>query len=712
MSIADRTNRLSGRARWAAGLIGLAALAAGAAIVGPFGRARSRPGPAWPGAGRAVSPPRIVAGGQPAVRGRIVHQGVAVELTIEPIRGPGSAPGDAQLREGDDVVIRFQIADTTTGARLKKVYPAAWLVDREPGPANPKSCMAKAQVLIGGSFLNPPELDLNVYHIVTLNQDATLTVVDPRFSFGGTKLLALVTLAATGQDWALSGDETRLFVAMPEAGKVAVVDTSSWKVTADLDVGPLPTRLALQPDGHYLWVAHDPAGASGTILTAIEVEGRKVAGSIPVGRGPHEIVFRGDSRHAFATNPDDGTVSVIDTGALREVARFAVARRPTALAYSPLADMVYVTDAAEGSITLLDAGSPRVLGRVAAGAGVGPIAFAPGGRLGFALNPKAGSLLILDAASNRVVQTAQIREGPDQIVFSADFAYIRHRGTEHVVMVPLAKVGEPGRPVPTIDFPAGQNPLGLTSRPTPAAAIVQAPGENAVLVANPSDQSVYYYKEGMAAPMGNFTNYKREPRAVLVVDRSLRDHGTPGVYETVAHLRKPGPFDVVFFLDTPRIVNCFPIDVAPDPVLAEERARRQTQVELLAPEPVITAGARTTLRVRLTNQSTRLPCIGLNDLVVVVFSPSGWQTRPVGQDEGDGVYSVEFVPPGPGAYYVSIGCESIGLARNHADPIILQAGRARTPNQQGPGDEAQRDGRRTGGGASRGGESRGDRSHD
>lgn len=40
-----------------------------------------------------------------------------------------------------------------------------------------------------------------------------------------------------------------------------------------------------------------------------------------------------------------------------------------------------------------------------------------------------------------------------------------------------------------------------------------------------------YYSEGMAAPMGDFQNYQRVPRAVMVVDRSLREEAL-GVYST------------------------------------------------------------------------------------------------------------------------------------------------------------------------------------
>jgi len=627
-----------------------------------------------------------------AVRGRIVHEGIVVEMTINPINRESS--GNDGLREGDDVVIRFKIADTTSGAPLKNVYPAAWLTDRGPEPTVAKDCVGKVQTLIGGSLLTPPELDLNVYHIVTLNDDATLTVVDPRFGFGGTKLLALVSLPGVGLDWALDRDESRLFVSMPELGKVAVVDTSKWSVTHNIEVGPLPTRVALQPDGHYLWLAHDPVGASGSSLTAIDVDGRRVAAIVPVGGGPHEFAFSADSRYAFVTNVPDGTVSVVDTRVMKTVVEIRVGPHPASLAYSPLADAVYVAGVEDGSITQIGAKSHRIVSRVRSEPGIGRIAFAPGGRLGFVVNPKLGRLSILDAASNRVVQTAKLREGPDQVAFSDDFAYIRHSGTENVLMIPLAKVGEEGRPIPTIDFPAGQNPLGQTSKPTPASAIVQAPGENAVLIANPSDQSVYYYKEGMAAPMGNFTNYKREPRAVLVVDRSLRDRGAPGVYETVAHLRRPGSFDVVFFLATPRIVNCFAVEVAPDPVVSKERDRRLTAVDPRILEPTVPAGKPTKLQFRLTHRGSGSPRSGLSDALINAISPTGWQTRLLGRDEGNGLYSAEVVLPEPGVYYISISCDSIGLTKNGTPPVIVEAvagesirGKARSVPREKPGEK-------------------------
>ncbi len=75
-------------------------------------------------------------------------------------------------------------------------------------------------------------------------------------------------------------------------------------------------------------------------------------------------------------------------------------------------------------------------------------------------------------------------------------------------------------------------------------------------MANPVDKVLYYYSEGMAAPMGNFQNYRREPLAVMVVDRSLREI-KPGIYSTTIKLPASGRYDVAFLNDSPRVSHCF-----------------------------------------------------------------------------------------------------------------------------------------------------------
>jgi hypothetical protein len=241
-------------------------------------------------------------------------------------------------------------------------------------------------------------------------------------------------------------------------------------------------------------------------------------------------------------------------------------------------------------------------------------------------------------------------------------------------MIPLDQVGEEGQAVPVVDLPGGQNPPGRTSRPTPADGIVRAPGATAVLVANASDRAVYFYKEGMAAPMGSFQTYGREPRAVMVVDRSLKERA-PGSYETVARLAGAGRHRVTLFLDAPRVVHCFDVDVAADPALAAQRARaRGLAVQPLLAGRELPAGRPSTVRFRLSDAVTGAPVSGLDDVTVLLQRSSGaWHTRLAAASVGEGIYEAEVAPPAPGSYYLFVQCLSQGLAYHRSPRVLLRA---------------------------------------
>ncbi len=528
---------------------------------------------------------------------RIVREGIAIEFQMQSLDPEKQA--QRTFQEGDTVTFRFAITDTTTGTPLSGIYPAAWMDLRpEDEKTDPDICQTKVKNFVGGSLLSQPELDLNVYYVLALNNDATISVVDPLFGFGTTKLLDLVLLQSPAEDWVLTPDQMRLFVSMPESDRVAVVDTASWEVVANFDVGPRPSRVALQPDGKYLWVGYDTpkTSAQQSGVTVIDTEGLTVVKDLPTGTGHHEIALSDDNRYAFVTNEEAGTLSVIDIRTLRKIKDVRTGRRPVSIAFSAISQAVYVVHQADGTIVAVDVKRHEVIARMQAEPGLGQIKFAPGGgwRLGFVVNPEQDLVHILDVSVNRIIQTGAVEDGPDQLAFSDQLAYVRRRNSETVLMIPLDQVGSEGQSVPVVDFPGGRIPFGRVSRPSPADGIVQAPGATAVLVANPADRAIYFYKEGMAAPMGHFQNDGREPRAVLVVDRSLQERA-PGTYETIATLRRPGLYDVAFFLDSPRTIHCFEVRVAPNPARQAERATlRPVVIEPLIASCVLPVGERET----------------------------------------------------------------------------------------------------------------------
>ena len=628
---------------------------------------------AWPGGGRASgaeAPPA-----PPAVVSRAVEQGIAVELAITPLAGDPRPPGPPGLHEGQDVAVQFRVTDAA-GQALAGLSPAAWL-DRLPAAeVAPPECAARVKELAAGSLFNQAELDLNSYYVLALDEDAGINVVDPLFGFGGSKLLTSIPLLSPGEDWALAADRRLLFVSQPDADRVAVIDTGTWKVAAQIAAGHRPTRLGLQPDGARLWSVVDEEAAV-VVIDATVAAGASVLARIATGKGPHDLAFSADGALVFVTNAGDGTVSVIDARRLEKVADLRTGSRPIAIAWSPLAAAAYVADEQDGTIVAIDGRRRAVAARIAARPGVTVIRFAPGGRFAFVLNPRESTVQVIDAETNRVVTTGTTRQGPDQVVFSDQLAYIRHRSTDTVLMVPLRGLGESGRPLEAADFTGGQHPLGEGARPSLADGIVPAPDPGTVLVANAADRAIYYYVEGMAAPSGSFHNYGRQPRAVLVVDRGLRQRGRPGSYEATVRLPGPGRYRLPFFLDAPRVVHCFEVELQPDPELAAARRRSApVRVEPLLDERTVAVGTAVRLRFRLTDPASGAPATGVDDLVMMAYTISGeWQVRAPAREVGAGIYAAEFVPPEAGTYTVIVECRSRRLPFHLSPRLRLEARR-------------------------------------
>ena len=301
--------------------------------------------------------------------------------------------------------------------------------------------------------------------------------------------------------------------------------------------------------------------------------------------------------------------------------------------------------------------------------GARSIRFAPGGRYGFVVNTKESTVAIFDAASNRVLHEVNAGKSPDQIMFSDTFAFVRSLATENVEMLRLATIG---KEVDVTEFPGGQAAPGKGSTPIRADSIVLAPEGNAVIVANPVDKVLYFYSEGMAAPMGDFQNYRREPLAVLVVDRSLREI-KPGVYSTTIKLPASGAYDVAFLNDSPRVSHCFALSADTNPALKEKQPVA-LRIEHQVKEMNLAVGRDFVFRFKLIETATGNPKSDLKDVRVLTFlSPGVWQRRDIATPVGGGVYELKIKVPQTGVYMLFVESSSMGVRYIDLPYLTLQA---------------------------------------
>jgi YVTN family beta-propeller protein len=594
---------------------------------------------------------------QPAPPQKVVEQGIAIEFAADP------QTSGAKLKAGEDVNIKFKVTDTNTGTPVKGLNLSAWLsLSEGEKTADATQCREKIQSYLTGSMRARADVDLNSYYILALNKSPDISVIDPLLGFGGSKLLTLVMMKSPGEDWVLTKDREKLFVTLPLVNQVAVIDTRSWKVVNYVDAGVKPTSIALQADQKYVWVGEENG------VTVIDAGTLKVAAQISTGAGQHEIVVSNDNRHAFISNRESGTVSVIDVAKLAKVKDVKVGANLVSLASSELSKAIYAVSETEGFVAVIDA-KGEVMTRIKTGAGSRSIRFAPGGRYGFVVNTKGNTVNIIDTASNRVVHEVKVGKSPDQVVFSDTFAFIRSLETETVAMIRLATIGTE---IDVTDFPGGQGIPAEGSTPVRADALVRAPEGNAVIVANPVDRVLYYYSEGMAAPMGNFQNYRREPLAVAIVDRSLQETA-PGVYSTTVKLPASGRYDVAFLTDSPRIARCFETTADANPMLKEDRAVA-LRIEHAAKGSDLPVGRNFPLRFKLIDTKTNKTKDDLKDVRVLTFlAPGTWQRRDIAKPLGNGNYEVDLNVPQTGVYMVFVESSSMGVKYRDLPYLMLHA---------------------------------------
>ena len=592
---------------------------------------------------------------------KIEREGVEVEFTIEPIKEPGKP---AELMEAKEAIVRFKIHDKATRTPLSGVKPAVWLTQRGETITDEKACREKVQSFLQGSLRSRPDVDLNAYYLLALNQEANISVIDPLLGFGSSKLLTLVMLKSPGEDWVQKTSDEKLFVSMPLINQIAVVDTSTWKVVANIDVGVKPARVRLQPDARYLWVGNDGGG-----VTVIDTTTLKAVAQIPTGKGHHEIDFSNNNRFAFITNEEDGTLSVVDIQKLSKVKDLNVGAPAGSIAFSALGNALYVVNGAEGSIAVVDTRSQQIATRIQMKPGIKNVRFAPGGRWGFVPNPKENVVYVFDASTNRLAHTISVDKGPDQVAFTDAFAYLRSTGSTEVSMVRLGTLSD--RP-DVAKFPGGQTaPAQAPVEASIADIIVPAPEGNSVLVANPADRVIYYYSEGMAAPMGSFQNYRRNPRAVMVVDRSLREV-TSGVYSTTTKLPKSGAYDVAFLLDSPRVTHCFSAEAKPNPDVPRQK-QVAIRIDYLNKDNRLRVGENYKLRFKVIDTTTLKAKSDLKDVRVLTMLSSGiWQKRDFALSVGDGIYELDVKVPQTGVYFLFVESRSQGVAFRQLPYLTLQ----------------------------------------
>ena len=115
-----------------------------------------------------------------------------------------------------------------------------------------------------------------------------------------------------------------------EAGKtITAIDAVSLAVTQTFELNFMPGMAALAPGKDEIWVTNVEGGS----ITFWSVATATRTGEVTTGAGAHGIVFSASGSHAFVTNQDANTLSVLDVSKRQVVATVELDGKPNGLVF-------------------------------------------------------------------------------------------------------------------------------------------------------------------------------------------------------------------------------------------------------------------------------------------------------------------------------------------------------------------------------------------
>lgn len=557
---------------------------------------------------------------------------------------------DYQLRQDDSGLADLQITlrDRLSGQPVDYARRrlAGWLQRPLATLAEAElRCSDKIRLLATPGPGRRAAVDLNTFRLLAVNQDRSLTFINPFLRVNNAKLESIVTLPGDVQAVLHRPLHHEVWLALPDQDTVLVVDTDARRIahTHQLDAGSAP--ISLTEAGDSVWVAQrgrdawlrfahanakPDAIAAPRVHTLVTVPGQNA----PIGlAGPGEGIVRFDGDEPVRDAAGETVVSVVWSGLAQRLLLSTV----------------------EGGLRWLNLRDGSLAQRVT----MPPASLMAGfddGR--YLLAVSADALRVIDVGRSVVSQTHPLTFAVSGLGMTDGFAYLHAAGSARASLFSLAGLRQ-GRLQPAeVAVGADRGAVFSTgtkgSTPVGGAALMMPiPDGSGMYFANPLDGQIYQYAEGMMAPAGSFSNYRRSPVALLLLDGGLQPVGQ-GVYRTVVAAPEAGRYEWVLSGVAPRFASCGSIAIAGPPAVQPNAGLPHPQARLLGIDRHDADGS---IRVRAELIDAREHTVdGPVDLTLLAFDRyTGWQRRVVMVATAPRVYEARLKPPAAARLDLRVG---------------------------------------------------------
>ena len=132
----------------------------------------------------------------------------------------------------------------------------------------------------------------------------------------------------------------------------------------------IANKIHLDGDGGWDYLTMDVATSRlyishGTIVQILDVNEKKVVGTIPDTKGVHGIALASDLNKGFISNGKDTSVTIFDLKTIQVITKIKVTgNNPDAILYDPFSHRVFTFNGRSSNSTVIDAKSNKVIGTI------------------------------------------------------------------------------------------------------------------------------------------------------------------------------------------------------------------------------------------------------------------------------------------------------------------------------------------------------------
>ncbi|NOZ26701.1 MAG: beta-propeller fold lactonase family protein [Chloroflexi bacterium] len=246
------------------------------------------------------------------------------------------------------------------------------------------------------------------------------------------------------------------------------IDTTTGEILARVPVGQGPTHPLPSPDGRWVYATNTDEGS----VSVVDTASWQVVATIPGLSEPHDGELTPDGRWLYLATSGDSTMTVVDTETRQVVKTFAVGRKPRGVAIGGAnGEIAYVTNKGDGTLSVIDIPAETQT-TIPVGQGAHAVRISPDGRIAYVALSKENAVAIVDLEAGEVIGRTPVGQKPEQIDLSRDGRWLlaSNNGdatvsiidTENGEVVHTVRVGEGAYGVQAVSAPVRQAPASAS----------------------------------------------------------------------------------------------------------------------------------------------------------------------------------------------------------------------------------------------------------